>query len=84
MRIRGYLRSQMGYASKNIWETHHLEKLQISKSNCKFGGMDLCDRDYGPVTRCCEHGNAPLGPETSSRFINSLRGGGAASCVTAK
>jgi len=75
-------RSQKGYASKNVWETHHLE-LQISKSNRKFGGMGLFDRGYGPVTRCCEHGNAPLGSETSSRFINSLRGGGAASCVTA-
>jgi hypothetical protein len=76
-------RSQKGYASKSVWETRHLEKLQISKSNRKFGGMDLFDRGYDPVTRCCEHGNAQLGPETSSRFINSLRGGGAASCVTA-
>jgi hypothetical protein len=77
-------RSQKEFASKNVWVTHHLKELQISKINCKFGGMDLFDRGYGPVTRCCEHDSAPLGSETSSHFINSLRGGGAASCVTAR
>jgi hypothetical protein len=46
--------------------------------------MDSFDRGYGPVYSYCEYGNAPLDPEASSRFINSLRGGGAASRVTAK
>jgi hypothetical protein len=82
MRILGYFLKPQ--ASKNVWETHHLDELLISKSKCKFGGMDSCDRGYGPVTSCCGRDNAPLDPEASSRFINSLRGGGAGSCVTAK